>query len=553
MPGLLAKLSTELGPDTSELQVRCGLNSGPVTAGVLRGEKARFQLFGDTVNTTARMETTGAGGKIHVSLDTADLLMAAGKGHWLEERKDMVHAKGKGALKTFWLKINKASNYATSVTGSGTSSGGSVGALETEPEDTSTNDMAVKEIFLAPQTISEKYARLIDWNTEILFRILKTVVARRDASKKMPTSEAKLLQLEMETMRSSRIVFEEQVDVIALPKYDPEVAARQARPEDIVISDEVHDLLRDYMQEVACSYRENPFHNFEHVSHVTMSVVKLLSRIVAPDIEGAADDDNHKTVHDFTYGITSDPITQFSVVFSALIHDVDHSGVPNSQLIKEDSPLASVYKKKSIAEQNSVDLAWSNLMEERFKPLRRVIYATKEEFQRFRQLVVNTVMATDIMDRDLSIQRKARWNKAFAEGSENYAMPDGDADCAVNRKATIVIEHLIQASDVAHTMQHWHIYRKWNARLFEEMYIAFKAGRGSDPTPNWYKGEIGFFDFYIIPLAKKLKDCGVFGVSSDEYLTYAQQNRKEWENRGAEAVAEMVKMCEDKHSSLVYL
>ena len=28
--------------------------------------------------------------------------------------------------------------------------------------------------------------------------------------------------------------------------------------------------------------------------------------------------------------------------------------------------------------------------------------------------------------------------------------------------------------------------------------------------------EIGFFDFYIIPLAKKLKDCGVFGVSSDE-------------------------------------
>jgi class 3 adenylate cyclase len=46
MPGLLAKLSTELGPDTSELQVRIGLNSGPVTAGVLRGEKARFQLFG---------------------------------------------------------------------------------------------------------------------------------------------------------------------------------------------------------------------------------------------------------------------------------------------------------------------------------------------------------------------------------------------------------------------------------------------------------------------------------------------------------------------------
>ena len=34
------------------------------------------------------------------------------------------------------------------------------------------------------------------------------------------------------------------------------------------------------------------------------------------------------------------------------------------------------------------------------------------------------------------------------------------------------------------------------------------------------------------PLAKKLKDCGVFGVSSDEYLNYALENRREWEKKG---------------------
>ena len=57
----------------------------------------------------------------------------------------------------------------------------------------------------------------------------------------------------------------------------------------------------------------------------------------------------------------------------------------------------------------------------------------------------------------------------------------------------------------------------------------------------YFKGELGFFDFYIIPLAKKLKECGVFGVSSDEYLTYATQNRNEWEWKGQELVAEYYK------------
>ena len=51
---LVKELVVELGPDTEDLRLRCGINSGPVTAGVLRGERARFQLFGDTVNVAAR-------------------------------------------------------------------------------------------------------------------------------------------------------------------------------------------------------------------------------------------------------------------------------------------------------------------------------------------------------------------------------------------------------------------------------------------------------------------------------------------------------------------
>mmetsp|Transcript_5193 Transcript_5193/g.10983 ORF Transcript_5193/g.10983 Transcript_5193/m.10983 type:complete len:124 (-) Transcript_5193:52-423(-) len=78
------QLEVRLGPDTGDLSLRIGLHSGPVTAGVLRGEKSRFQLFGDTVNTAARMEGSGERGRIHLSFETAKLLMSANKGHWVK-------------------------------------------------------------------------------------------------------------------------------------------------------------------------------------------------------------------------------------------------------------------------------------------------------------------------------------------------------------------------------------------------------------------------------------------------------------------------------------
>lgn len=262
-----------------------------------------------------------------------------------------------------------------------------------------------------------------------------------------------------------------------------------------------------------------------------MSVGKLLSRIVAPsDLEL-----EEKGLHDHTYGITSDPLTQFACSFSALIHDVDHVGVPNAQLEKEQAMITHLYK-ASFAEQNSLSISLDLLQENRFADFRAALYTTDEEYKRFRQLVVNIVLATDIADKNLKVLRNNRWEKAFSEQEA-----DEPHKVAVDRKATIVLEHLIQASDVSHTMQHWHIYRKWNERFFEENYAAFLNGRAEkDPSEFWYKGEIGFFDFYIIPLAKKLKDCGVFGKSSGEYLNYAEQNRAEWESRGQEVVAEML-------------
>jgi hypothetical protein len=171
------------------------------------------------------------------------------------------------------------------------------------------------------------------------------------------------------------------------------------------------------------------------------------------------------------------------------------------------------------------------LMADNYSDLRTLLYDTQEEFNRFRQLCINCVIATDIFDKDLKAFREGRWNSVFA--SESSTLTDEEAwHC----KATITIEYIIQASDVAHTMQHWHVYQSWN-RLVMEMYAAYKAGRADkNPLEGWFEGELWFFDNYVIPLAKKLRECEVFGVDCDQLLDFATQNRMEWNNKGADII-----------------
>lgn len=537
---MMEHLEVMLGPETTDLGMRFGLHSGPVTAGVLRGERSRFQLFGDTMNTAARIESTGLRNRIHLSSNTAEILKASGKDHWIFLREESVFAKGKGTLTTYWLDVKGEQEAKT--TSKDLPASGSENADDTDKRVES--QVHTADPVSAEVSQCAKLNRLVDWNKEILAKLLKEIIALRQACGVKADANRQLQKAE--SFVNVNIV-DEVVEVIDPPQYD--LMAIEDALEDaeaIELGDSVEEQLRDYVMTIAHTYRDHAFHNFEHASHVTMSVVKLLSRIVT--LHRDTSDDQSCVSQSYTYGITSDPLTQFAVVLSAIVHDMDHPGVPNVQLVKERSTTAILYKNKSIAEQNSLCLAWSLLLDPRYEELRHTIYTTNAELKRFRQLLVNCVMATDVIDKDLNALRRARWEKAFSANTHHHK--HGSNEDADSRKATIVIEHLIQASDVAHLMQHWHLYRKWNLRLFEEMRQAYRDGRAeTDPAKDWYTGEISFFDHYIIPLAHKLKDCGLFGVSGNEYLTYAEQNREEWEKRGESIVAEMIEEDNRKHGS----
>ena len=87
-------------------------------------------------------------------------------------------------------------------------------------------------------------------------------------------------------------------------------------------------------------------------------------------------------------------------------------------------------------------------MGDEYTLLRSCIYQNEDELKRFRQLLVNTVLATDICDKELQALRKNRWESAFAKHDDSAVDNSNIEESKVfseDRKATIVIEHLIQA------------------------------------------------------------------------------------------------------------
>ncbi|CAB9518934.1 Receptor-type guanylate cyclase gcy [Seminavis robusta] len=567
---LTKKLEVKLGPDTGELSMRFGLHSGAVTAGVLRGERSRFQLFGDTVNTAARMESNGKREKIHISEQTAEQLIKSGKEDWFEAREDKIIAKGKGELQTYWLHNKKVAAPMSEIS-DGEDSSVDIDYdwldLPTELFDSNRSKMCLGTNEIR-QCLSEQNQRLADWNCNQLAMLLSNLVAHRKIVLEHNFANGTSNQeYEESYMRNAHVgvgdsgsILKEAGNTVDMPLYDAK-AFVEIDDMPVNLNERVQQQLQDYVSIICSMYIDHPFHSYQHASHCTMNIIKLLSNLAAsPNHTSFAhdessgrpcatrDEEQGRFLYEKTFGISADPMTHFALAFAILIHDADHPGVPNSTLVRENGRLSRIFEKRSIAEQNSFQCAWDLLMDPGFEELREAIYASNEEYHRFRQIVVNAVVATDLFDEELNVARQQRWDEAFPKLNQKIPLPEsslGDIRDMADRKATVVLELMVQASDVAHTMQHWHVYQKWNQRLFHEQLKAHKAGRlEEDPCDYWYQGELDFFDTTVIPLAKKLRSSGAFEVCFDEYLACARQNRTEWQRRGQEIVSEMEKTFE---------
>lgn len=403
------------------------------------------------------------------------------------------------------------------------------------------------------------------------------------------------------------------------------------------VSRNIHPQLRNYISCIASGYRDVGYHSLEHAVHVTASLNKIVSLMIDNERDCATKKNeiypqkNHiiSRSSSFTYGnsdvapdtstyptfaIGCDPLIQFALVFAALIHDVEHPGVPNHQLTKECDKLTMLYNDRSVAEQNSLYVALTTLNQPEFAELRHAIMHTDEEMRIFRKTVIDIVLSTDISGPERVQIGKSKWKEAFESPnipfrksvlfherkherrSTMQQIMEGDrkilrtsingdgrrhsiqlnprdhshiyrlgikmamglnggtiemypstVEGDMKLKASSVMEQVIQAADVSHTMQSWSTFIKWNKKLYDEQWKAFMVGRGDNPSIGWYENQLCFYDFYIIPLTLRLLQCGVFGQYGYDFLHHARENRQLWLEQGKQICQQMVDCYQTKN------
>ena len=174
-------------------------------------------------------------------------------------RSSIVTAKGKGALVTFWLEIksqSSASDGASSRSGSSLSNDNDARELRQVHPSLKTKEKEKR----ASGRFNDTAQRLVDWNADVLGRLLKQIIARRAVSTPplCPAPSTQFYANKSILQKEDETVINEVAEIIELPEFDASDLRDRVDPDTIELDPVVHKQLNEFVSDIAGSYRNNP-------------------------------------------------------------------------------------------------------------------------------------------------------------------------------------------------------------------------------------------------------------------------------------------------------
>ncbi|XP_023368237.1 calcium/calmodulin-dependent 3',5'-cyclic nucleotide phosphodiesterase 1C isoform X1 [Otolemur garnettii] len=228
--------------------------------------------------------------------------------------------------------------------------------------------------------------------------------------------------------------------------------------------------------EVGYSKHKNPYHNLMHAADVTQTVHYLLYKT------GVA---NWLT-----------ELEIFAIIFSAAIHDYEHTGTTNNFHIQTRSDSAILYNDRSVLENHHLSAVYRLLQED--EEMNILINLSKDDWREFRTLVIEMVMATDMSCHFQQIKAM----KTALQQPEAIEKP----------KALSLMLH---TADISHPAKAWDLHHRWTMSLLEEFFRQGdrEAELGLPFSPLCDRkstmvaqSQVGFIDFIVEPTFTVLTD-----------------------------------------------
>ena len=343
------------------------------------------------------------------------------------------------------------------------------------------------------------------------------------------------------------------------------------------INPEVGIQLYSFVSQIESRYNDVEYHSFEHASHVMISMNSLLYQL-----------EREKTEILGAYGVyLKDPWITFVLLLAALVHDVCHTGKSN-KILRDQQHFISKQYPKHYAERLSIDTAIELLFSTEFTNLREAFLPDAKSNLAFVRLFFCSLLITDIAHPDTVQGGITRFyfinavKKTYQEDNKkadqetvydpNLCPLNGILETVCLQVATreeieqhrkemltitksnlelcVVSENLMQTCDVAHLMQDWENYIKWNFRLYKELLVCHRAGLVPDPSINWVEGQRSFVEYYVIPLAKRTER--VMGIFANLQII-AKENNERWEREGSMILEIFVSGIQDNETEDVIL